>query len=137
MFTIIHFEDSCLSDARQILDEVDKENTSGASRGKAYVYAFLAFFCTLAKVSSHVELHGYVTKGDLRLRRTFIISGSAVARRLVSVQNLWRLYMTKLSRGETIPGSLTRTRSRKSKRRKQRKTEAPKVGFVLNPSFDN
>ncbi|KXN85925.1 ATP-dependent bile acid permease [Leucoagaricus sp. SymC.cos] len=53
---------------KQILDEISHETTSRASRSKAYVYAFLAFFCTLAKAQADVQHLWFGRRASTRIR---------------------------------------------------------------------
>ncbi|KAF5353364.1 hypothetical protein D9756_007860 [Leucocoprinus leucothites] len=53
---------------KRILQEIDNENFSRASRSKAYIYAFLAFLCTLAKAQADVQHLWFGRRACTRIR---------------------------------------------------------------------
>ncbi|KAF9442983.1 hypothetical protein P691DRAFT_713861, partial [Macrolepiota fuliginosa MF-IS2] len=52
----------------RILDEIDNEKPTRANKGKAYIYAFLAFACTLAKAQADVQHLWFNRRAATRIR---------------------------------------------------------------------
>lgn len=98
---------------RLIIDAIDKDHPSKACRSRAYIYAFLAFLCTLLKAClppSFQVISGwliYVTVIN-RLKRMFSICGLAAVQLRACGRNWWLLFMTKRWKGKILAESSTR-----------------------------
>ncbi|KAF9555967.1 multidrug resistance-associated ABC transporter [Agrocybe pediades] len=114
---------------KRILDLIDKKNPTPETRGQAYIYAFLAFTCSLLKAETDVQHFWFARRLSCRLRSELMASIYDKALKRKDFSGITNKDIASESKGKkTVNAPTTKIATNEQKKKPANKADEERAG---------